>query len=146
VEAVQRPAARLTLPPDRRRFVSFRRDVWPVVERRCLGCHGRDKALPWLGAEPATSYRTLLAGPVTAGKARTSPLVWHLLGRRTARPWDEPSDVDAAAAPKPVPAEGGALTKDEILTIVQWIDLGALWDRPMTTGRATTRETSGGDR
>ncbi|MCG6919689.1 MAG: hypothetical protein LJF15_01205 [Acidobacteria bacterium] len=146
VEAVQRPAARLTLPPDRRRFVVFHRDVWPIVERRCLGCHGSEGTSPQLDTDPARSYRTLLDGPVTPGKARTSPFIWHLLGRRTIRPWDEPNRVDAAATAKPIPPEGRTPTKEEIMTFIQWIDLGALWDRPMTTERATVRKASGGER
>jgi hypothetical protein len=146
VEAVQRPAARLTLPPERRRFVAFRQDVWPVVEHRCLGCHARDGAPPRLDREPGRSYRTLLGGSVTPGKARTSPLVWHLLGRRTARPWDDLDDVEAAPAPKPMPAGGESLTTQERLAIIQWIDLGALWERPVTAGGARAPETSGGDR
>jgi hypothetical protein len=32
------------------------------------------------------------------------------------------------------------------MTFIQWIDLGALWDRPMTTERATVRKASGGER
>jgi hypothetical protein len=141
VEAVQRPAARLILPPDRRRFVAFRRDVWPIVERRCLGCHGLDGASPRL--DDAGAYPALLDGHVVPGKARTSPLVWHLLGRRTDRPWD---DVGEAPVPRPMPGEGETLSGEEILTFIQWIDLGALWDRPMTTDRATARKASGGDR
>jgi hypothetical protein len=144
--AVQRPAARLTLPPDRRRFVSFLRDVFPIVERRCLGCHGPEGASPRLDAEPVQSYRTLLDGPVTPGKARTSPLVWHLLGRRTARPWDTLDDVDAEAVPTPVPAGDEPLTTEERLAVIQWIELGALWDRPMTTEGTPASGTSGGQR
>jgi hypothetical protein len=144
VEAVQRPAARLTLPPERRRFVDFVHDVRPIVERRCLDCHGPGGAPPRL--DDARGYEALLDGHVDPGGARTSPLVWHLLGRRTDRPWDELDDPDGAGTPPPGPAEGTTLTRDEILTFVQWIDLGALRDRPTTTGRAMAEENSGGNR
>jgi len=141
VQAVQRPAARLTLSPERRRFVDFAHDVQPIVERRCLGCHGAGGAPPRL--DETRAYDVLVDGPVRPGEARTSPLVWHLLSRRTDRSWD---DVEDAAESKPMPAEAEALTEDEVLTFVQWIDLGALHDRPVTADRAAAREASGGDR
>jgi hypothetical protein len=141
VQAVQRPAARLTLPPERRRFVDFAHDVRPIVERRCLDCHGAGGAPPRL--DEAGAYEALLAGAVRPGEARTSRLMWHLLGRRTDRPWD---DVDRAAAATPLPADAEALTRDEVLTFVQWIDLGALREKPVTHDRATARDTSGGNR
>jgi len=141
VEAVQRPAARLTPSLERRRFVDFVEDVRPIVERRCLGCHGAGGFPPRL--DEAGAYEALLADAVRPGKARTSPLMWHLLGRRTDRPWD---DVESAAAAKPLPADAEALTRDEILTFVQWIDLGALRESPMTDDRAAARDTSGGNR
>ena len=55
------------------------------------------------------------------GEARRSPLVWHLLGRATVRPWDP---VAGTAVPKPMPAGAEPLTADEIRTFVEWIDLG----------------------
>ncbi len=144
VQAVQRPAARLTLSPERRRFVDFVHDVRPIVERRCLHCHGAGGASPRLDA--ASAYDALVAGPVRPGEARTSPLVWHLLGRRTDRAWDERRRPRGGATAKPMPPEAEALTKDEILTFIQWIDLGALRERPVTVERPTEREASGGDR
>jgi hypothetical protein len=139
VQAVQRPAARLTLAPERRRFVDFVHDVSPLVESRCLDCHGPGGSEPRL--DGAGAYDALLDGPVRPGEARTSPLVWHLLGRRTDRPWD---DVDGSPGPKALAGEGQALPRDEVLTFVQWIDLGALRQRP--DGDANGHETSGGKR
>jgi hypothetical protein len=144
VEATQRPAARLTLPPGRRRFVDFTHDVQPIVERRCLDCHGPGGSPPRL--DDTAVYEALLDGRVHPGRARTSPLVWHLLGRRTDRPWDEAGDAEDTTRPRLMPAGGEALTREEILTFIQWIDLGALRDRPRTSDRATMRGDSGGDR
>jgi hypothetical protein len=137
VEAVQRPAARLLLPPERRRFVDFTHDIRPIVERRCLDCHGAEGASPRLDV-PET-YEALLEDAVRPGEARTSPLVWHLLGRRTDRPWD---DVDPSAEATPMELEGGGATREEILTFIQWIDLGALHERPKTPD--ATSEPGGG--
>ncbi len=48
VDALKRPAVALTLPPERRRTVDFRRDVMPVLEKKCVGCHAQDGAPPRL--------------------------------------------------------------------------------------------------
>jgi hypothetical protein len=138
VEAVQRPPARLTLPPERRRFVDFTHDVRPLIERRCLDCHGAGGTSPRL--DGAEAYELLLDKAVHPGQARTSPLIWHLLGRRTDRPWDS---VQTRRTP---PAMAGELSREDILTFVQWIDLGALRERPATDDRAATRDHTGGDR
>jgi hypothetical protein len=126
--ALDSPPPQLTLPPERRRTVEFDRDVRPIFEGRCVSCHGEDGASPRLDAQgPAGErggYQRLLESHVVAGQARTSPLVWHLMGRRTDRPWD---DVDGEPKPAPMPAEGGPLTADEIRTVVEWIDFGASW-------------------
>ena len=63
---------------------------------------------------------------VHPGRARTSPVVWQILGRNTARPWD--GDATRVGA-KPAPDCGATeLTPEEKRTFIQWIDLGALWD------------------
>jgi hypothetical protein len=114
VKALASPAPLLNLPPDKRRRVTYA-DVAPVVEQKCLTCHGRDGHTPRLDAGA-----TALAPYVTAGEARRSPLVWHLMGRSTARPWDPVT----SAVPKPIPAGGTPLSADEIRAFVEWIDLG----------------------
>lgn len=155
VDAVQRPPIELTLPPDRRRFVDFRRDVQLILDAKCAvaGCHVA-VAVPPILTSAATGpdggstgpehesfsapYRNLLAGIdgtradprgryVHPGKARTSPLVWSLLGGNTARPWD--GDAVAVEPPAQMPPPGAdPLTPTEIRTIIEWIDLGALFD------------------
>ncbi len=150
VDSVSRRSIPLTLPPSRRRTVDFRRDVMPIIEPKCVGCHGPDGAKPRLdgGLELVVrengkgnfnqAYEGLLAadessGPsafsgryVHPGRARTSPLVWHVFGRNTSRPWDG----DAAGQPvkKIPPGKAEPLTDDERRTIVEWVDMGAMWD------------------
>ena len=92
--------------------MDFRRDLMPVIDRRCVVCHDADGAPPRLdgglrrvadaGGNPCfnRAYTSLLAsrpssGPATGvgkyvhpGRSRTSPLIWHLFGRNTSRPWD----------------------------------------------------------
>jgi mono/diheme cytochrome c family protein len=115
MQALASPAPVLDTPPDQRRVVSSK-DVDAIVAARCVACHGNGGRPPRLDAGTAA-----LAPYVTPGEARRSPLVWHLLGRSTARPWDAEAST---ASPKPMPAPAGPLTPDEIRTIVEWIDLG----------------------
>ena len=128
--ALRAPAAVLDMPPERRRTVDFRHDVAPIVLTRCLSCHGEGGKGPRLdgGAYPAgapsRAYETLLSGSVVPGEARRSPVIWHLFGRNTSRPWDRD---EVAKAFKPMPAKD-PITDEEKRAFVEWIDLGALWD------------------
>jgi len=156
VDAVQRPSIALTLPPTRRRTVDFRRHVMPIIRRKCVVCHGADDAPPRLdGGREAVdraagkayfrqAYEALLASDdssgdigfsgkyVHPGRARTSPLVWHVFGRNTSRPWDG----DTKKRPiKKIPAGNAEpLTDDERRTLVEWIDMGANWDATSNEG------------
>jgi hypothetical protein len=145
-EAVTNPSIRLTLPPERRRTVDFRRDVMPIISKKCVSCHAKEDSTLSLtkdlslvagsgrGAFFNKTYENLLtfdnqAGDgkyVHPGRARTSPLIWHIFGRNTTRPWD---DVESTAKVSHMPPSTvEALTEDERRTFVEWIDMGALWD------------------
>jgi len=159
VDSLSRRSIRLTLPPSRRRTVDFRHDVMPIIDRKCVACHGPDGAAPRLdgGLELVVhkngkgyfnrAYESLLAADessgqsvfsgkyVHPGRARTSPLIWHVLGRNTSRPWD------GEAAGRPVkeipPGKADPLTDDQRRTFVEWVDMGAMWDGIPGTDRAT---------
>jgi hypothetical protein len=163
VDALRKPGARLMLPPERRRSVDFRSDIAPIVEARCVACHGEGKRVRLDGGLAAKddtgrfsrAYATLLAGVDAAGgsevvgryvhpyRARTSPVIWHILGRNTARPWDGAAAREPAT---PMPA-GAGLDEDARRLFVEWVDLGALWDASL--GRVGSPEASampaGGD-
>lgn len=140
VNALQSDTVPLHPPVDRRQTVDFRRDVMPVIARKCAGCHGADGSPPRLDGGSAGAegvYETLLAREaergssspgwkyVDPGQARSSPLAWHLLGVNTARPWD---GVVAQKPVKPIPAgKAPALSAEETELLVRWIDLGARW-------------------
>lgn len=138
-KALEAPAAVLDLPVALRRTVDFRHDVAPLVASRCLACHGEGGASPRLygapegasAAAPSRDYESLLAAAVVPGEARRSPLVWHLLGRNTSRPWDG----DEARKPFRAVPGGEALPAGEKRTFIEWIDLGALWDAGAGGGR-----------
>lgn len=141
VEAARRPANELTAPPEARRLVAFREDVAPLLATNCLSCHSENGTASAAAfrldalAEPATARDTfdaLMAGDtplVTAGVARTSPLVWRLLGRDTSRPWDGPGE--------PVAVPGDHIERLDAASralLIEWIDTGAQWTSDLTTG------------
>jgi Tol biopolymer transport system component/mono/diheme cytochrome c family protein len=115
VNALAQPAPVLDLPPDRRRTPGYAAEVEPVVKARCLACHGEGGREPRLDAGVAA-----LRPWIVPGEARRSRLVWHLLGRNTARPWDP----EAGLAAHPMPADAQPLTPEEIQAFLEWIDLG----------------------
>ena len=149
-DALERPSISLCLPPGQRRTVDFRRDVMPIIRHKCVLCHGPGEAPPRLDGGSALlshgdgkawfnqAYESLLAVErpedaasyrgryVQPGKARASRLIWHIFGKNTSRPWD------GAAAGEPVklipPQNAPPLSDDEKRTLVEWIDLGAMWD------------------
>jgi hypothetical protein len=156
-QALSHPAAQLTLPPERRRTVDFRRDVVPILAAKCAtgACHG-GAVEPRLSSETDSdgfpmSYRRLLGwigGPsnhdrcVHPGRARTSRLVWAIVGRNTSRPWDH---MDARRPIKRMPPPGAApLTEDEKRTIIEWIDFGAQFSAPPSHRVQATTPSSGG--
>jgi len=117
VRAVTKPSIPLTLPPEKRRTVRFAQDIRPILERKCgdNACHG--------GSAQTPLQSLLDLKPYLTATARTSPLVWHIFGRNTSRPWDRAA---ASSAIEQMPPGGSSpLSEDERRAIVEWIDLGA---------------------
>jgi hypothetical protein len=116
--AVMRPSNNLTLPPDRRRRVSFATDVQPVFEQKCSNpaCHA--------GAVPPLLTSFDDARRQVQRTARTSPLVWRLFGKIMARPWDGLQVMNPTMEAMP-PPDSAPLTDHEKRVILEWIDLGA---------------------
>lgn len=153
VKALMEEPALLCPPAEKRVTVDFRRDVMPIVLGKCVGCHGPGGSPPQLPAAGGTAqksdpealartiYQILCAQEaesrpealrwkyVDPGRARTSPLVWHVFGVNTSRPWDGPARKRPA---KPIPPQASAqsepLTAEEKGILVRWIDLGARWE------------------
>jgi len=146
VKAVTNPSVKLNLPAEQRRTVDFRRDVMPIIAKKCVRCHSQtvpslrltDDFSSGVQAGDKTcfnrSYESLLAPGeqpgsgkyVHPGKARTSLLIWRIFGRNTSRPWDD--TFSQQKIPRMPPAGNDALSKDEKRTFAEWIDMGALWD------------------
>lgn len=135
-------------PGAARPAVDFRRDLVPVIAAKCAGCHDPQGSPPRLELPQAASaeaadaaarrvYTALMAREgspaenpwgkyVHPGRARTSPLVWHLVGRNTSRPWDQPWPQRPV---KPIePGRLPPLTDAERQRFIEWIDLGAPWE------------------
>ncbi len=120
VDALAKPAPNLVLPPGRRRAVDFEHDIAPIVAARCATCHEGEHEPRLAGAD---AYEALCRF-LEPGCARTSRVVWHVVGRNTARPWDG-AVVRQVAAPM---SKDAGLKEDERRLFVEWIDLGALRD------------------
>jgi hypothetical protein len=119
-------------PPRKRPTATFKRDVMPIVERRCAGCHRAGMAGGvMLTGEPDgeynRAYATLLQRGTQGGAWRREPYVFP------GRAMDSPlADLLTGnpSGPNPMGIWGahGDLSGDEIRTIIAWIDLGARWD------------------
>jgi hypothetical protein len=169
VQALRRLPTQVLTPPEQRRSVTFIQDVVPILQKSCATaqCHGSTMSplnLPLAAAAPNAAdlqkaYSALTA-PVSsitlsseespaagkyidAGRARTSRLVWILLGENTARAWDPAAKATRAPTKhRPDPQTGAVpqLGAEELKTVLLWIDLGAQFDAPIAA--VTTTATS----
>lgn len=135
----------------------FLHDVFPIVQQRCLDCHGPSGKAPVLvpsegnkhpasppAVNPSAVYELLTRRPrddssdpdfrgipyVVPGAARLSPLVWHIASANLARPWDE-GWRERPFKPWPPDAKTKPLTAGQFRTIVEWIDCGAWYSREL---------------
>jgi hypothetical protein len=155
-DALNDPGIAVTARPEKQVTVDFRHDIAPIVTGRCVPCHGPGGSPPRLAevegpidarstetlkatyevlmtADPTAEAGTGTGKYVRPGRARTSPLVWHVLGRNTTRPWD---GAATGGMVRPIPASAVAAPSEaEIQALIRWIDLGAAWDaRPQADG------------
>jgi len=166
VKAVQHPSTPLTLPYRLRRSPDFRRDVLPLLAKRCAAaeCHGdpdnplnlsaavdpSEEGLRGLyrkltGLNPETGQAATVGKRiyVRPGEARKSPLVWALLGRRTVRPWDGEVPGPRRIRKMP-PRQAAPLAPEDLERIIEWIDMGAPWEGAPPEAASVTDLTSKG--
>jgi len=122
----------LTATPEQRRpGADFRHAVMPVIQAKCRSCHDRAKAPGGLDLSDAATksynraYESLMADPkggtkeharfILPGSARRSPLI-NLLS--------EAKSAQGSLSKHPAVH----LDSNEKRTLVEWIDLGALWE------------------
>jgi len=134
-----------SLNADKRRTVDFRRDLQPIIDAKCAGCHNGTISLNLSGgpkpveadgvAAYSQAYNALLAplagkDPILGGKyvnpssARNSLLIWRL--------YEEPLS-DFGPGHGVFAAEGRVshnkfLSNEERYLFVEWADLGGQWD------------------
>ncbi len=95
--------------------VEFKRDVQPILERRCYECHGEKKQKSGIRFDRKS---TVFAGGdsgkplVVPGKSAESPLILKVTST-------DPDEV--------MPPKGDKLTEAEVTALRAWIDQGAAW-------------------
>jgi Protein of unknown function (DUF1553)/Protein of unknown function (DUF1549)/Planctomycete cytochrome C len=105
----------------------FTRDVQPILERHCISCHGPVKARAGLRIDSATAlHKGGDSGPaVVPGKSGESRLLLAVLGAK-----------DVAV----MPPKGPRLSLDEIATLRNWVDAGAVVPRIETIASINDRK------
>src|SRR5437867_9117889 len=110
------------LPPPTQRPVSFKNDVKPIIEARCIKCHARGRSK---GGFHLDNRELLLKGgesgpAIVPGKSQESYLIELVSGV-------DPDNV--------MPKKGTKLTKEQIGILRAWIDQDAPWDADITFAR-----------
>jgi len=99
--------------------VSFANEIAPILETRCLSCHG--DAMQMGKLDLRTREAALRGGTrgadLVPGDADASRLYRRIAGLETPA----------------MPAQGGPLTTAQVAAIRQWLDEGAAWDGPTLT-------------
>lgn len=106
------------LPPPAARTVDFVRDVRPILQEHCTGCHGPEKQKS--GYRLDSRDAAIRGGDsgdaaILVGKSDASPLIHFVAGL------DEDKPMPPKKSDKP------RLTADEIGILRAWIDHGAAW-------------------
>ena len=107
--AGQQPTVPPTSEPAQAATISFSADVFPILQSRCVNCHGGDKVEEGL---IMTSHADIMAGSengpiITPGDANNSLMAELILSQK-------------------MPKRGPKLTPPQVQTIVDWINQGAL--------------------
>jgi ankyrin repeat protein len=121
--AADKPAAPQAPPvpmPKTVRKVDFARQVKPLLERSCVGCHGGNKPR---GLFRVDGRAALLRGgasgaaAIVPGHSAKSPLIDYVSGKVS----------EMEMPPRAVRQRFPALSPDEVALLCAWIDQGAAW-------------------
>lgn len=91
----------------------FWQDVFPILERRCLSCHGPQRQISNFRVDHKEAFFEGATPLVVPGNSIGSPLLEIILGNRTR-------------------ADVHRLPPNELDTVRTWIDAGANWPDPTT--------------
>ncbi len=125
-EAKVSPGDLAKLPPAAAQPVDFIRDIQPILEKKCLQCHGRGHDKGGFRLDD----RALLLGEsdsgkaVLSGKSRDSYLIHLVAGL-------EPDSV--------MPKKGGKLSSEQVGLLRAWIDQGASWPKGISFAKQPPR-------
>jgi mono/diheme cytochrome c family protein len=114
------------LPPPAARAVQFKQDIQPILEAKCLQCHGRGRDK---GGFELDNRETLLHGGNTGPAIVVGKSAESLLIERVAT-----TDPDTV-----MPRKGKRLTAEQIGLLRAWVDQGAPWDAEVTFARMPPR-------
>jgi mono/diheme cytochrome c family protein len=109
----------LLLAPSMVTAADFDREIRPLLQERCVECHGpeKQKADLRLDAKPH-AFKGGESGPaIIPAKSSTSPLFQRI----------------TASGDERMPPKGEPLTTDQISKIKAWIDSGAVWPENAAT-------------
>ncbi len=140
-DAMNQPT--VTTFPERVRIYEYYRDVKPILDAKCISCHGDVSPAGELDLEGVEAVQKLAFDSAASGlkgehqatrwirrqSANRSLLVWKLFGQRLDGKTNasHADDVDYVGEIMPPPSSGIApLTFQEKRTIALWIDLGCL--------------------
>ena len=106
---------------DADREKAFKADIAPLLEKSCIGCHGKDKTKKPKGGFDATS----LASVVKGGKESGAGITWGDASKsslfKTAELGISSPDDDLAMPPKKA-KERHPLTKEQLETVKAFIE------------------------
>jgi len=109
------PSSLLSAPVD------FVRDVQPILQKSCAGCHGEKSQMASLRLDS----RVAASKTIVAGKSAESALYQRVAG------------IGDQAR---MPMGGKPLSAVEIATIKRWIDEGAVWPDTAAGGDAPVKK------
>jgi mono/diheme cytochrome c family protein len=106
---------------DADREKAFKADIAPMLEKSCIGCHGKDKAKKPKGGFDATSLATVVKG----GKESGAGITWGDASKsslfKTAELGISSPDDDLAMPPKKA-KERHPLTKEQLEKVKAFIE------------------------
>ena len=108
---------------------SFERDIAPILEAKCLGCHNPNQQEGDFSMATLEAIQTADEEYVIPGNAEESMLYWITL------------PLDDGEAPE-MPEEGDALTEEETKRLAAWIDAGAEWPEGLVLKEASKADES----
>jgi hypothetical protein len=114
----------------KRATVSFRKDIFPILDRRCFKCHR--------GLNPTAGYRLDLLDEII-GETNGEPLA--LPGNASAsRILSAVSSSANSVRRMPPKGKGDLLSEQEVTLIRTWIDEGLAWDDDLLPPLLTTSD------